>query len=115
MIGDLSIHACVTVTPDADSSLLTCENPLGVIPKMVHVYPNQIVNGGMADCVLTTDYGGGVYVDGSGAKRYQQWTPEDSINPRTYLLTANAISIQRGGSATGKWLSGTTYTVHIYA
>jgi hypothetical protein len=115
MMGDFSIYARVTVTPDAATNLLTCENPLGVIPKMVHVYPSQIDNGGIADCVLTADYGGGVYVDGTGVNRYQNWSPEDSINPRTYLLTANAISIQRGGSATGKWLAGVTYTVHIYA
>jgi len=115
MIGDLSLHAVVTVTPESDLNMLTCVNPLGIVPKLVRIRSGDHPIG-MFDFAAIPEAGAGGYVyQGSDAAQPWSLVSEEPSNPRQFRMTESAIEIQRGSSAAGKWKTGSTYTIHIYA
>ena len=115
MIGDLSLHAVVTVTPESDLNMLTCENPLGIVPKLVRIRSGDHPNG-MFDLAAIPEVGAGGYVyQGNDAANVWNVASEEPSNPRQFRMTESAIEIQRGAAAAGKWKTGSTYTIHIYA
>lgn len=114
----LTQYATTTFLPEGSTNILTVSNPLGVVPKLVRVRTEDRSIGGMFDLVVIDELGAGAYTGAGGDEFYAIWKPiTESIGtlPRRYLFTDSAIEIQRGGSATGRWLAGITYTVHIYA
>ena len=114
MNGDLSNYASVSFTPESDTNTLSCANPLGVVPKLVHITTSDRSQGAMFDFACVPAFGGAAYYTTS--EQYGYWTATNpSTSYRTFNLTSSTIEVQRAASATGRWLSGVTYTVHIYA
>lgn len=116
MIGDLSLHAVVTVTPESDLNMLTFVNPLGIVPKLVRIRSGDHPAGGMFDFAAIPEFGVGGYIyQGSDASQPWNMVSEEPSSPRQFRTTESAIEIQRGAAASGKWKTGITYTIHIYA
>ena len=115
MIGDLSLHAVVTVAPESDTNMLTCVNPLGIVPKLVRVRSDNHPSG-MFDFAAIPEVGvGGFLSQENDASQFWNVVSEEPSSPRQVRMTESAIEIQRGASAGGKWKTGSTYTIHSYA
>ena len=117
MTGDFSQYAAVTFTPKSNANLLTVENPLGVVPKLVRVKTTDRTT----DTSMVYEFAGasaiGVdYHVYSGNDTVQTYIPTDSepSSVRTYRFTASAVEVYKPG-AVPTFKAGVTYTVHIYA
>lgn len=115
-IGDLTQYAKVEVTPDSNQNLLTCANPLGVLPKLVRVASGDRESAAPIygyTCVPAFCVEGHVL---SGNDRANYGTPVAGTpgNYREFRFTDSTIEIFRPASGS-KWTADKTYTVHIYA
>lgn len=123
MLGYFSKYASVKVTPSSTAKL-SVENPLGVVPKYVHVTSEHdaapyTAKGYARECWLA-DFRGSLYATNGS-------TGEDMTNimspvqqaptaVQTYYFGADTVEIYKGtGSVSGRWHTSTEYTVHIYA
>ena len=115
----LTQYAAVSVTPESDLAVITCTNPLGVVPQLVRVKTNDRsqASARLYEFVLTPTLGAALnrYNNNENARECipTNSTPAGS-NYRAYHMTTDAIEIARS-AATSQWKAGVTYTFHIYA
>lgn len=115
----LTQYAAVSVTPESDMTVITCANPLGVVPQLVRVRTNDRTQASarIYEFVLTQSFGAALnrYNNNENAR---ECIPTDSTpastNYRAYYMTASTIEIVRT-AASAQWKAGVTYTFHIYA
>lgn len=119
MLGNLTSYSKVSVTPASNQTLLQCNNPLGVIPKLVHITTTD--RSSSYDCIfdylLTPDCGAVLY-EYNSANSYNPGVVSDTDSPtalRAYYLAADTIAVQRPTTSTTRWRAGVTYDIHIYA
>ena len=119
MLGNFTSYSKVSVTPTSNQTLLQCNNPLGVIPKLVHITTTD--RSSSYDCIfdyLLTPECGAVLYEYQSANAYQYGVVSNTDSPtavRAYYLAADTIVVQRPTSGTTRWRAGITYDIHIYA
>ena len=119
MLGELSLYATVSVTPESDLSIIVCANPLGVEPKLVRVKTDNRseASARIYEFALIRSFGATLnrYNNAENARLCPRTesTPAGS-NYRAYHMSGDTIEIVRS-AATSQWKAGTTYTFHIYA
>lgn len=123
MLAGLQSYASVKVTPSANT-ILTATNPLGVIPKYIHITCEHnsapySENGYLIEGWLTGEYGS--FFGKNGSTGANSVTHSVLVNQtpaavQTHYISADTISIYKGnGTVSGRWHTGTEYTVHCYA
>ena len=121
VVGNFTSYAVASVTPERDTNIISVTNPLGVVPKLVHVRTTDRPVTSDESCiyefVLLPNIGASMYRYNSNDNARQAAptaeTPASS-SYRQYRLTANTIEIVRAtiGSV---WRAGVTYSFNFYA
>ena len=122
MIADFTKYVEVKVTPST-TQMLSVINPLGVVPKYVHItcgcnsapYTNV---GYLRELWATQIIGGAIGTNGKGNVICNNHKPvnQTPTADEEYYLSDDALSFYKSnGSVSGRWHTETEYTVHIYA
>lgn len=123
MIANFTKYAQVKVIP-SDITMLSIQNPLGITPKYVHITCEHgsapyTVNGYVEEVWLSQKAGAMLGTNGGDGSHYSKFFHSVNQTPTradTFYFSDEAINIYKGnGSASGRWHTGTEYTVHIYA
>ena len=123
MIADFTKYAQIKATPSAEK-MLSVQNPLGIIPKYVHIACDHdsvpyTTNGYLKELWLNDSFGMGVGTNGStGVNSYGGYktVSQTPTQNEAFYLSVSEISIYKGsGTVSNRWHTGTEYTVHIYA
>ena len=116
MFGEFTQYIKISATPETVTAF-TITNPLGVIPKYVHIECPNITSGtDLREAHLTPSYGAGFYVSSGGVPSSGAYKPTEtaSVNSEFYF-TASELKIRAQGSGTGRWRTTEPYDIHLYA
>lgn len=122
MVTGLNNCASVKVTPSA-TSMLSVQNPTGVVPKIVHVYCSRssdayLQYGYAREMWIRPRYGVMLTTNGStGANTSYIFMPVDQTptEVQTFQFKTDELNISKGpGAITSRWNTNTEYTVEIY-
>ena len=123
MISDLTKYAQVKITPST-INILSVQNPLGIVPKYIHITCDNdsapyLSNGYIREFQSSQWLGHEIGTNGSNGTLLQHPFYPVSETPTAvnrFHLSESIIEIYKGnGSISGRWHTGTEYTVHIYA
>lgn len=123
MIANFTEYAEVKVTPST-ITMITVQNPLGIVPKYVHITCEHdsapyTIDGYLREVWLSQKEGmmyGTNGSDGSYHGKFLRPVNQSPTSTETFYLSSTEISIYKGnGAVSGRWRTDTEYTVHIYA
>lgn len=116
MFGEFTQYIKISATPEAISAF-TLTNPLGVIPKYVHIEcPNITSSTDLREVHLTPSYGAGFFVSAGGDLSSSSYKPTEATSGISqYYFTANEIKVRSTGAGSGRWRITEPYDVHFYA